>query len=138
VTPALQEGAASLMGMPAAMGAAAMRLGRPHREALSFLFATANVCVWSREGSRVDTGEHTEKVEKEISRMIEKRSRKGEADPDEREELWKQGVRAYTARREEKLREAWCEHHQGQAARLRATLEALIARHKAEAARLAP
>jgi len=28
---------------------------------------------------------------------------------------------------------AWCEHHQGQAERLRATLEALIARHEERA-----
>ena len=33
-------------------------------------------------------------------------------------------------------RAAWCEHHQGQAARLRATLEALIARHEDEVAKL--
>jgi hypothetical protein len=79
-----------------------------------------------------------EMVEKELDAMIERRARKGEVDPDEREELWKESVRAYTARRREEMRAAWCEHHQGQAARLRTTLEALIARHQAEADRLAP
>src|SRR5215217_6220623 len=67
--------------------------------------------------------------------MIERRSRQGEVDPDEHEELWKESVRAYTARREEELRAAWCQHHQEQAARLKAVLEGLISRHEAEAER---
>ena len=57
-------------------------------------------------------------------------------DPDEREELWKESVRAYTARRREEMRAAWCEHHRGQAARLRAVLEELIANHEEQAAKL--
>jgi hypothetical protein len=77
-----------------------------------------------------------EMVEKELNAMIERRSR--QKDPDEESELWKASVRAYTARRREEMRAAWCEHHRGQAARLRTTLEALIARHEDEAARLAP
>jgi hypothetical protein len=81
---------------------------------------------------------HGEMVEKQLDAMIQRRARKGDVDPDEREELWKESVRAYTARRREEMRAAWCEHHQGQAARLRTTLEALIARHEAEADRLAP
>jgi hypothetical protein len=76
---------------------------------------------------------HGEMVEKELDTMIERRARKGEVDPDEREEIWKASVRAYTARRREEMRAAWCEHHQGQAARLRSTLEALIARHEEQA-----
>lgn len=79
-----------------------------------------------------------ERAEAELDAFIERRSRKGDVDPDEREELWKESVRRYTARRREEMRAAWCEHHQGQAARLRTTLEALIARHEAEAERLAP
>jgi hypothetical protein len=62
---------------------------------------------------------HGEIVESELDRLIEKRSSR-EMDPDEREEIWKASVRAYTARRREEMRAAWCEHHQGQAARLRA------------------
>ena len=73
-----------------------------------------------------------EAVEAELNRLIEKRSL-GELDPDEREELWKQSVRAYTARRHEEMRAAWCEHHHDRAARLRTTLEALIARHEEQA-----
>jgi hypothetical protein len=76
---------------------------------------------------------HGELVEAELDTFIERRSRKGEVDPDEQEEIWKASVRAYTARRRDEIRAAWCEHHQGQAARLRAALEDLIARHEEQA-----
>jgi len=79
---------------------------------------------------------HGEMVEAELNAFIQRRSRKGDVDPDEQEELWKESVRAYTARRREELRAAWCEYHQGQAARHRAVLEALITRHEDEAAKL--
>ena len=76
-------------------------------------------------------------VDAELDRLISKRAsqdrRPGE---DEQEELWKASVRAYTARRREEMRAAWQEYHQGQAARHRAVLESLIARHEGEAARL--
>jgi hypothetical protein len=78
-----------------------------------------------------------EMVEAELDRLIERRSRKGDVDPGEQEELWKQSVRAYSACRREEMKAAWCDHHQGQAARLRTTLEALIVRHEAEAESLA-
>jgi hypothetical protein len=77
-----------------------------------------------------------ELVEKELDAMIERRSR--QKDPDEEHELWRSSVTAYNARRSEELRAAWCEYHQGQAARHRAVLEALIARHEAAAERLTP
>jgi hypothetical protein len=47
-----------------------------------------------------------EMVEKELDAMIERRSRK-EPDPDKREELWKESVRRYNARRQEELRAEW-------------------------------
>jgi hypothetical protein len=75
-------------------------------------------------------------VDVELDAMIERRSRKGEVDPDEREELWKASVRAHNRRIHEENRAAWCEYHQGQAARLRANLEALIAEHEARAQQL--
>ena len=75
-----------------------------------------------------------ELVERELDTMIERRSR--QKDPDEESELWKESVRRDNARRREEMRAAWCVHHHGQAARLRAVLEALIARHEGEAARL--
>ena len=74
-----------------------------------------------------------ELVEKELDQMIERRSR--QKDPDEESELWRESVGAYAARREEELRAAWCQHHQEQAARLKAVLEGLISRHEAEAER---
>jgi hypothetical protein len=83
----------------------------------------------------VDAVEHAEMVEQQLDILIERRSRNGEVDPDEQEELWKASVRAYTARRREEMRAAWCEHHQGQAARLRSTLEVLIAHHEEQAER---
>jgi hypothetical protein len=82
----------------------------------------------------MDVG-HGEMVEKQLDVLIQRRARKGDVDPDEREELWKASVRRYHARREEELRAAWCEHHQGQAARLRTALEALIADHEEQAER---
>jgi hypothetical protein len=75
----------------------------------------------------------TEAADAELIRMIERRSRRGEVDPDEREELWKESVRAYTARRREENRLAWCEYHRGQAERHRTILERLIADHETQA-----
>jgi hypothetical protein len=74
-------------------------------------------------------------VEAELDRLIERRSAK-EPDPDEREELWQQSVRAYNARRRDETRAAWCEYHQGQVVRLRAVLEYLIAGHEEQVAKL--
>jgi len=80
---------------------------------------------------------HADTVDAELDRLISKRaSQDRRPDPDEQEEIWKASVRLYNGRRREELRAAWCEHHQGQAARLRATLEALIARHETQAALL--
>ena len=78
-----------------------------------------------------------ELVEAELDRFIETRSRR-DSDADEREEIWKAFVRRYNTRRREEMRAAWCDYHQSHAARHRAVLEALIARHEAEAERLAP
>jgi hypothetical protein len=77
----------------------------------------------------------SEKVEKELDAMVERRSRKGEVDPDEQDERWKMSAAAYNAARIEENRQAWREHHQRQAACLRATLGALIARHEEQAER---
>jgi hypothetical protein len=79
--------------------------------------------------------ERRDTVEVGLNRLMQKWSTR-EIDPDERDELWKASVAAYNARRREEMRAAWCEHHQGQAARLRTTLETLIARHEEQAALL--
>jgi hypothetical protein len=62
-----------------------------------------------REAS-LDTLAHTEIVEKELDAFIQRRSRKGEMDRDEQEEIWKDSVRRFNARRREENRAAWCEH----------------------------
>jgi type II secretory ATPase GspE/PulE/Tfp pilus assembly ATPase PilB-like protein len=78
-----------------------------------------------------------ETVDLELDRLISRRALQDRRpDPDEKHELWKAGVRAYTAQRREEIRAAWCEYHQGQAARHRAVLEDLIARHEEQAEKL--
>jgi hypothetical protein len=76
---------------------------------------------------------HGEAVEAELTRLIEKRA--ALEDPGAKEALWQQSVRRYDARKQEEMRAAWCEYHQGQAARHRAVLEELIASHKEQAER---
>jgi hypothetical protein len=83
-----------------------------------------------RKAGRAGRGEA---VEAELDRLIERRFR--QKDPEEESELWKESVRAYASRREEELRAAWCEHHEGQAARLRVVLRELIADHEQQAER---
>jgi hypothetical protein len=78
-------------------------------------------------------------VDAELDRLITKRaSQDRRPDPDEEHERWKASVRTYNRRRQEEMRAAWCEYHQGQAARHRSVLESLIARHEDEDERLAP
>ena len=92
---------------------------------------TANICVWSSEGSQVDT------VDAELERLISRRaSQDGSPDPDEQEQMWKASVRAHNERIYEENRLAWREYHQGQAERLRHLVEPLIAFHEARAASL--
>jgi hypothetical protein len=52
------------------------------------------VYIRKNEGSLMDV-EYGEMVEKQLDAMIQRRVRKGDMDPDEREELWKASVRAY-------------------------------------------
>jgi hypothetical protein len=42
---------------------------------------------------------HGEMVEKQLDALIQRRARKGDVDPDEAEEIWKESVRRYNARR---------------------------------------
>jgi hypothetical protein len=75
-------------------------------------------------------------AEKQLDLLIERRARKGEVDTDEREELWKASVRAYTIRRRQEMSAAWASYHEGQAERHRRTLQDLIAHHETQAAKL--
>jgi ABC-type phosphonate transport system ATPase subunit len=75
-----------------------------------------------------------EATEKELDRLIERRSR--QKDPDEESELWRESVRAYEEKRRQIARAEWHLHHTSQAERLRRTLEALATHHEEQAARL--
>jgi len=76
-------------------------------------------------------------VNQELDRLISKRASADLAeDPDTKEEVWKASVRAHNNRQREEHRAAWSEYHQGQAARHRAVLAALIEHHETQAARL--
>ncbi len=76
-----------------------------------------------------------EAVERELDAMIIRRSRL--KDPDEKSELWQASSRAYNGRRREEMRQAWAAYHEGQAASLRHTLEALITHHTQQAEKYA-
>ena len=77
-----------------------------------------------------------EMVEKELNAMIERRSRKGEVDPDELEPFYMESVRRDNAHRREEMRAAWTSYHEGQAERHRRTLQELITYHETQADRL--
>jgi hypothetical protein len=99
--------------------------------ALSFLSATANICVQTSEGSLVDI------VDVELDRLISRRaSQDRRPDPDEQEEIWKASVRIYNEKRRQMSRLEWHAFHCGQAARHRAVLESLIEHHEQAAAKL--
>jgi hypothetical protein len=80
----------------------------------------------------------SEWVEHELNRLIARRhdQRTTQETHKPSEELWQESVERYNAERDRQLRTEWTEYHQGQAARHRAVLKALIARHEGEAARL--
>ena len=80
--------------------------------------------------------EHAEMVEKQLDALNQRRSRKGDVDPDEREELWQASVRAYEEERRQIACAEWHLHHTAQAERLRRTLEALASHHEEQAAKL--
>ena len=79
-------------------------------------------------------------VEKELDGLIRRRHDHRVVEEGERrtEEAWAESERRHAARRREENRAAWCKYHQDQAARHRATLEALASYHECEAAKLQP
>ena len=78
-------------------------------------------------------GARTEAADTELMRMIERRSRKGEVDPNEFDPGYMESVRRYNARRREELDLERYEYHRGQAVRLRVVLESLIRDHERNA-----
>jgi hypothetical protein len=91
-----------------------------------------------REGLAEVNITRSEGVEHELNRLIERRhdQRTAEERHKPSEELWQESVERYNAERDRQLRTEWAEYHQGQAARHRAVLKALIATHEARAAKL--
>ena len=89
-------------------------------------------CRQASEASLVDAS-RTEAADAELVRMIERRSRKGEIDPDALEPGYMESVHRYNARRREELDLKRYEYHRGQAVRLRAVLESLIREHERNA-----
>jgi hypothetical protein len=65
---------------------------------------------------------HREMVEKQLDALIQRRARKGGVDP-QAEEIWKESVRRYNARRREENRREWCGYFERLAACLRARAE---------------
>ena len=84
--------------------------------------------------------EKTSMVEGELDNFISRRHEKRVEEEGERpaEEMWAESERRYEARRREENHAAWCKYHQDQAARHRATLQALASYHEGEAAKLQP
>ena len=82
----------------------------------------------------------SEQVESELDAMIRRRDTHRRQTEGERliEELYEPSVRAWRERQEAENREAWRAFHEGQAARHRATLQALATYHECEAAKLQP
>ncbi len=83
-------------------------------------------------------GARTEAADAELMRMIERRSRKGDADPNELDPGYMESVRRYNTHRKEEIRAAWASYHEGQAARHKVTLQALVEHHEAEAEKYLP
>lgn len=81
---------------------------------------------------------HTDAAEKQIDAFIERRERERLKDEEQQavEDLWAISARKAEEKRLEEMRGAWSAYHRDQAARHRATLEVLIARHEAEAQKL--
>ncbi len=53
---------------------------------------------------------HSCQVEKDLDRLIERQSQRGEQDPDERDELWKASMRAHRERLRRQNGAAWFAH----------------------------
>jgi DNA repair photolyase len=77
-------------------------------------------------------------VDGAIDEFIEKRHRQRVKEEGERqaEEMWKESTRKHAEKQRQQARLEWHLHHQGQAERLRRTLESLIEHHEEQASKL--
>ena len=98
---------------------------------------TSSWAMVGEERGEVDIS-RSEGVEHELNRLIERRHDQRLTEERHRpsEELWRESVERYNAERDRQLRTEWAEYHQGQAARHRAVLKALIATHEEQAVKL--
>ena len=79
----------------------------------------------------------TERAEAELNRLVERQPRRTGADEaNALAAMWRASEKAHAAKQREEHRDLWLDYHQGQAARLRSTLEALVSKHEAAAAEL--
>ncbi len=88
-------------------------------------------------GGPVPAPGHDGGVDGELERLITRGASTDHGKTaDEREKLWKAGVRAHHARRRAENAAAWLAFHRSQADSLGRTLEALIAHHEERASKL--
>jgi len=78
---------------------------------------------------------HGEHLEKELDLLVTRRNDQRREAEGHRpsEEMYEESCRRHAEQRREANHAAWAAYHRGQAARHRATLEALIGHHQAEA-----
>ncbi len=84
----------------------------------------------------LETSRSLEAAEAELNRFIEKRALRPDTEQQRVEDLFEETTRRYREKRRREHRELWLDFHLGQAARLRKTMEILIARHEEAAAQL--
>ncbi len=80
----------------------------------------------------IAAGRTLEAAEAEIERFIERRSRNGEVDPDERDPGYMESVRVFRQRAEAEMRSRWVEYHR----HLQVLHQGLADEHQAEAEKL--
>jgi hypothetical protein len=102
------------------------RKDRPTRGRMFFEYSLTR-CTKANEseteGSLVDAA-RADTVDAEVDRLICKRASQDRwLDPDEQEELGKESVRRYNARRQQENRLAWCDYFGRQAANVRSRAE---------------
>ena len=79
-----------------------------------------------------------EQIDGDLDRLIERRHRQRVKEEGERaqEEAWAESARKHAEKQRQQARYEWHLHHQGQAERLRRTLEELIEHHEEKAEQL--
>ena len=82
----------------------------------------------------LQTVEQVERVEAELDSFVEKRAREAK-DREEESEQWQSSVMRFHTKRYHANCEEWAQYHEEQARRLSVTNEALVSRHREQAAK---